>query len=302
MGEFEFVADFKICIGLYRVEGLLGGDMRSLLDVVRDADQAGIDQVSFPDHVVMGENLDGYPYGEYRLPPDEPWYEPMTMMAAVAAVTQRLRVSTGVLIAPLRPPALLAKQVATLDVLSGGRLDLGVGVGWQREEYAAQGLDYAARWGLLDDGLRACRKLWNEAPTSFESSSVRFERIRSDPQPIQSPIPIWFGVAPSPRQARRIAELGQGWNPQGLDEAGIRAGIEMIREAFLRAGRDPSQLAVRAHSRYELDARGRADLSASIEHAHRLAEIGVTHVSFASLFYAGNRAELVELFSTLADL
>ena len=88
----------------------------------------------------------------------------------------------------------------------------------------------------------------------------------------------------------------------GLDDAEIRVGIEMIREAFLGAGRDPSQLAVRAHARFELDAQGRADLSASIEHAHRLAEIGVTHVSFASVFYAGNRGELVDLFSTLAGL
>ena len=119
------MSDFKICIGLYRVEGLLGGDLRSLLDVVREADQAGIHQVIFPDHVVMGEKLEAYPYGEYRLPLDEPWYEPMTMMTAAASVTQRLRVSTGILISPLRPPALLAKQVATLDVLSDGRLDLG---------------------------------------------------------------------------------------------------------------------------------------------------------------------------------
>ncbi len=115
------------------------------VDLARAADGAGVDRVVVVDHVVMGPNTDAYNWGKFPTPPDAPWLEPMTVLAAMAAATTRVRLATGILIAPLRPAVLLAKQAATLDVLSQGRLDLGVGTGWQREEYDAEGLDFAAR-------------------------------------------------------------------------------------------------------------------------------------------------------------
>ena len=136
-----------------------GDDLRGLLETARIADEAGIGQLVLTDHVVMGENLDRYPYGRFPYPLEEPWPEPLTTLAAVAGCTKRIRLGTGVLIAALRPAVLLAKTLATLDALSGGRVDLGVGTGWQREEYQALGLPFEARGARLDDTLRACRTL-----------------------------------------------------------------------------------------------------------------------------------------------
>ncbi len=116
------------------------GEWARFLDLGRAADDAGIDRVVLVDHVVMGPHTENYAWGKFPVPPDAPWLEPLTMLSAIAAVTSRVRLATGILIAPLRPAALLAKQVATLDQLSGGRVDLGVGTGWQREEYDAEGL------------------------------------------------------------------------------------------------------------------------------------------------------------------
>jgi alkanesulfonate monooxygenase SsuD/methylene tetrahydromethanopterin reductase-like flavin-dependent oxidoreductase (luciferase family) len=127
------------------------GDWGALLDVARAAEAAGVDRLVVTDHVVLGPHLDAYAWGRFPTAPDGPWLEPLTVLTAMAGVTRAVRLSTGILIAPLRPAAVLAKTVATLDVLSGGRVDLGVGVGWQREEYDALGLDFDDRGRLLDD-------------------------------------------------------------------------------------------------------------------------------------------------------
>ena len=139
------------------------------IDLARAAAAAGVDRVVVVDHVVMGPNTDAYSWGKFPTPADAPWLEPLTVLAAMAAVTTRIRLATGILIAPLRPAVLLAKQAATLDVLSQGRLDLGVGTGWQREEYDAEGLDFAARGQLLTDTIAACRALWRDTPAAIDT-------------------------------------------------------------------------------------------------------------------------------------
>ena len=122
------------------------------LDLARAAEDAGVDRIVVVDHVVMGPHTDKYVWGKFPVPPDAPWFEPITMLTAIAAVTERVRLATGILIVPLRPAAFLAKQIATLDQLSNGRVDLGVGTGWQREEYDAAGVPWDERWQRLDDG------------------------------------------------------------------------------------------------------------------------------------------------------
>src|SRR5262249_2589073 len=110
---------------------IFGGDLALVLDAARVADRAGIDQLVLADHVLMGRRTDRSPYGTFPYGPDEPWPEPLTLLAAIAAVTERCRLATGILIVPLRPAVVIAKTAATVDRLSNGRLDLGVGVGWQ---------------------------------------------------------------------------------------------------------------------------------------------------------------------------
>ena len=172
--------------------------------------------------------------------------EPLTTLAAIAGATSRVRLVTGILIAPLRQAVVLAKTVASLDALSGGRVDLGVGVGWQPEEYAAVGVPFERRWSRLDDTMRACRVLWRRVPASFTSPTVSFDDVYCTPLPAQARLPVWYGAAMTDRLAARIAELGDGWYPVGAPTAEeLRTGGDVARKAFAEAGRDPSTLGVR---------------------------------------------------------
>ena len=133
------MADITVALGIYGIHNLFDGDMTKTIDVVKRADDLGFYQMVMTDHVVMGNRTDRYPYGEFPSPPETPWHDPLITLAAIASVTSHIRLSTSVLISPLRPPVVLAKMIATLDQLSHGRVDLGVGTGWQREEYEATG-------------------------------------------------------------------------------------------------------------------------------------------------------------------
>jgi probable F420-dependent oxidoreductase len=272
---------------------LYGDDLAGLVELGRIADDAGVDQLVVPDHVVMGPRLDRYPYGPFPLPLEEPWPEPLTLLAALAGATSRVRFGTGVLITPLRPPVLLAKTLATLDVLSRGRLDVGVGTGWQPEEYEAEGLDFAARWRLFEDGLRACRVLWRDAPASFRSETVSFEQVWCLPRPAQpGGPPLWFGVALGPKNLARIAELGAGWMPMDSRPEALRAGVAKLREAFRAAGRPFEGFGVRAHVDYVRRADKSLDLDATLASIPSRVEAGATSVSLALAQLVRSRAEI----------
>lgn len=285
----------RISLGVFSLERLFGGDPRAMIDVARQAEAAGVDQINFTDHVVMSARTDRYPFGKFPLPPEYPWFEPLTMLSAIAGATSRIRLATGVLITPLRPAVLLAKIAATLDVVSGGRLDLGVGTGWQREEYEASDIPFAGRTARMDDQLRACRVLWRDAPASFDSATVRFEGIWSNPKPVQSPLPLWFGLAPTEANARRIAELGQGWLPIYADPAYIRAGVELLRRAFESAQRDPAGLRVRATTPVSRDAKGAGDLDAALAAIDAARAAGATDIEFMAANFV-RRADQLPAF------
>jgi probable F420-dependent oxidoreductase len=237
----------RLIVGLSNFHDFLpNGEWHRLLDVAEAADAAGVDGISVVDHVVLGGDLDGYPYGAFPGGLDAPWLEPLTTLAAFVGRTEGARLMTGVLVAPLRPAALLAKTVATLDQLSGGRLELGVGTGWLAEEYGALGLDYADRGRLLDSTLDACRDLWSPGATNFHSDFVHLEAVHSSPPPLQAGVPIWVGGDLHPRNVRRIVERADGWIPSPpARPAEIAAGAEKLRTAFEEAGRDPTALRVR---------------------------------------------------------
>ena len=281
----------QVSVTISGLSRLFGADLARVVDAARVADAAGIHQIVLPDHLAIGTRTDRYPFAPtFPYPPEEPWLEPIATLSAVAAVTSRVRLGTGVLVGPLRGALLLAKSIATLDVLSHGRVDLGIGSGWQREEFTEPGAPFVGRTARMEDQVRACRALWEqEPPVSFTSDTVSFADLWCEPRPVQARVPVWFGGDASLRTARRIATLGDGWLPVGVtpDEVLVE-GIGNLSAACGEVGRDPACIGVRAGLPVALDADGRVDLDATRARADELGELGVTTVSVAlGRFLAG---------------
>ncbi len=243
MGDMEHVG---LSINLPTFGAFLGGDLRRIVDVARLCEQAGVDEVAVSDHIVMGPDVSLYPWGRFPITPDEPWLEPLTVLSAVAVATDRVGLHTSILVAPLRPAALLAKQAATIDALSQGRLSLGVGTGWQEAEFAAIGADFATRGRLLDETIGACRALWTDMPAAFHGELVDFDDTYCSPRPVRSGgVPVLFSGTLTPRNLRRIVTMGDGWHPiMTATPDDVATGVATLRRAFEDAGRDPSSLAV----------------------------------------------------------
>ena len=291
-----------LSLGVPNFGDWFGRDWTQLLDLARAADAAGVDRLVVTDHVLMGNNTDAYVWGRFPTAPDAPWLEPLACLTAVAGVTSRVRLATGIIIAPLRSAPVLAKTVATLDVLSGGRVDLGVGVGWQREEYDASGLDFAARGRLLDDTIGACRALWSESPAAYTSTTVSFTDVYCSPQPVQPRLPVWFSGTFTQRTRRRVLELGDGWIPiMGASVDDIRTGARELRDAADRP------IDVQAPVRPVRGGDG-LDVAATMDGVPELLDAGVTNVylNAASVAASPNAAierlpELVGAFRSVAS-
>ncbi|MDB4470805.1 TIGR03619 family F420-dependent LLM class oxidoreductase [Deltaproteobacteria bacterium] len=295
--------NLKVCLGIFGLENFFDGDFSGVIDLIKEADQLGIHQMSITDHVVMGERTDRYPYGEFPVPPEYDWFEPMTTMAVIAGATSHIRLSTSIMITPLRSTVLLAKSAATLDVLSQGRLDLGVGTGWQREEYDASMLPFKGRGQRLEDQLRACQVLWRDAPASFESETVSFDRIYCRPSPRQDGgIPIWFGLPPKVHNASLMAELGVGWIPITYDLSEIGRGVAILRKAFTEAGREPAELKVRAQLLPQLGSSGAPDIDKTLESVEAAIEAGVTHLEILPYVFCSNTSELQSFLKKIFKL
>ena len=280
-------------------------DLGNVVDLAVAAESAGIDTVIVVDHVVMSENTEAYEWGPFPYTDmTTPWMEPLSVLAAVAGATTTVRLSTGIIIAGLRPAALLAKTAATLDVLSGGRLDLGVGTGWQKEEYDACGLDFAKRGRILTDTLGACRELWQGGPVEFESETVSLANVWCHPTPVQpGGIPLFVAGTLSRNNLDRLIRFGDGWIPiMGEDAAGIAAGVTRIRAVWSEAGRDPDELRVRAPLPAIRDDAGKPQLRQTIENAAQLAEIGVTEAAIALQPWTRSAAQAPDFFAELCDV
>src|SRR3954452_9725919 len=285
-------------------------DWRFMIERAQVAEAAGIDRLVVSDHVGFGEDLEAYGKPELggieggRQPtgPDGCWLEPLTTLAVIAGATTRIRLATGVVLAALRRPVVLAKTAATLDVLSGGRLDLGVGIGWQREEYEASGLDYAARGRLLDHTLEVCRTLWSDERSSIDTPELAFDGIHAMPKPTQAGgLPVWVSGRANARVAQRLARFGRGWIPWAEDAAAPATAVPTMRSEVERAGGDP-KFDVLVPFRVARSDGGGADLAAVRAGLEELATVGVTdvlvHVRALRSFAEAEAAygELVETF------
>jgi probable F420-dependent oxidoreductase len=281
---------------------LHGDNPRGIIDLARRTEDAGAGGVVLADHVLLGKHVDRYPWGTFPFPSDAPWLEPLTMLTAIAAVTDRIKLTTGILIVPLRPAALLAKTAATIDVLSAGRFELGVGTGWQEEELTAQGVDPARRGQILTDYIAACRALWGSSPASFASESVSFDEVWSEPKPMHDGrLPVLFSGTLGRRNLARIVGLGDGWIPiMGETVEGIASGITTLRAAYESAGRTPDDLIVRAPLPLRRADSGGPSLAATLDGALALAEIGVTDVYLTLTAFVHEESQVGPWFDELA--
>jgi probable F420-dependent oxidoreductase len=225
------------------------GNLRGLVDAAVEAEEAGFDAAMVSEHVVLGPGADanGVPENprDYALPgnqdPSTPWPDALTLLSAVASATTTLRLVASSIIAPLRHPLLLAKQIATLDLLSKGRLVVQPTVSWHRPEYGALGVPFERRGELLDEHLAAWRVLWRDSPASFDGRYYRFSDVWLEPKPFRPEGPaLWFGgETMHERLLRRLVEFGSGFNPLGRpsDED-----LDRLRSGMAGGGRDIAEL------------------------------------------------------------
>jgi probable F420-dependent oxidoreductase len=261
-------------------------DLGALVRMAAEAEAAGFDAAMVSEHVVLGPGADanGVPENprDYALPgnqdPSTPWPDALTLLSAVASATTTLRLVASSIIAPLRHPLLLAKQLATLDLLSRGRLVVQPTVSWHRPEYEAIGVPFARRGELLDDHLAVWRAVWRHTPASFEGSFYRFADVALEPKPFRPDGPaLWFGgETMHERLLRRLVGYGSGFNPLGSpsDED-----LERLRSAMVAARRDPAELELVGGTRGRFaDAESVADLGEALASIPPQLERGFTTI------------------------
>jgi len=261
-------------------------DLRALVRMAQEAEDAGFDAVMVSEHVVLGRGADANGRmpnpRDYALPgnqePATPWPSSLVLLSAIASVTSVLRLAAAAIIAPLRHPLLLAKDLATLDLLSEGRLVVLPTVSWHEPEYDALGVSFADRGALLDEHLAAWEAAWRPSPVSFAGRFYAFEDVWVEPKPWRSEGPrLWFGSSTlHERLLRRLVRFGHGWNPLGrpTDEE-----LERLRTALTAAGRDTAGVELVGGTRGRFpDARSVADLDEALATIPAQVERGFTSI------------------------
>lgn len=212
----------------------------------RAAEKAGFDSLWTADHPVLPERYESaYPYdpsGKIPGSSGSPLPDSLVWLTWVAAHTETIKLGTGVLILPLRNPLVLAKELASLDVLSGGRMLLGIGVGWLEEEFEALGVPFGDRGRRTDEWVEVMRALWASDPASYSGKRMSFEDMRSNPKPINASVPVVVG-GHSRKAAERAGRLGDGFFPLGGDLAEL---LDVVRQTAAGCGRDPEAIEVTA--------------------------------------------------------
>ncbi len=240
------------------------------IELARAVEERGLDSLFFPEHThIPASRKTPYPVGGDL--PREYWHthDPFVALAAAAAVTRRIRLGTGICLVIERDPITLAKEVASLDMVSGGRMIFGVGGGWNREEMENHGTDYKRRWKILREKILAMREIWTKADAEFHGEFVKFDPIWSYPKPVQTGgPPVWLGSG-SKRCFERVVEYCNGWMPNFHEPKRLAEGIERLREAAARAGRRFDTITLAAYA-----------VPAEEDRARQLIRLGFRHVIF----------------------
>lgn len=226
----------------------------TLLPLAEHAERLEYDALWVTDHIVLPvQTASRYPYsstGRFVVDTTADYLEPIASLAFIAGRTRRIRIGTSVLVVPIRHPLEAAKALATIDVLSGGRLTVGAGTGWLAEEFAVLGVPFADRAARTEEYLRVFKEVWTNPRPRFDGTFVKFADIAVEPKPVQTPHPpIWIGGRGS-RVLRRVAELGDGWQPMALRPPGtlepdaFAVEVAKLHDLLAARGRDPASVTV----------------------------------------------------------
>jgi probable F420-dependent oxidoreductase len=262
-------------IGVIFPQTEVGGDHGAVRAIGQAADELGYRHLAAYDHVLGGDTtVLGDLGGPYTI--EDPFREPLTMFAYLAGCTS-LAFATSILIGPQRQSALLAKQAAEVDILCGGRLRLGLGIGWNRIEYDALGMPFDQRGEILEEQVVVLRALWTERSVTFDG---RFHQIRAAglaPLPLQRPIPIWVGAF-APAALRRVGRIADGWFPMVRPGGGLDKALEIIGEGAAEVNRDVSD--IKFEGRLEYSVRDHAKIA---DHARRWQQAGASYLSLNTM-------------------
>jgi probable F420-dependent oxidoreductase len=292
----------KLIAGLFGLHNFYDGDINSYIEIAQAAEEMGFHGVSLTDHVVMGKNLHKYPFGSFPLPSEAPWYEPLTVLTMIASHTKTLHLGTAVLIVPLRNPALLAKTAATIDMISKGRLELGVGMGWQAEEYHVAGVPFENRAEIFWETLEICKLLWAESPASHDGNVYQFEDIWCQPQPMQgADLPLLFGLKMTAKNAEKIAQIGHGWIPIKTDAEFISTGKNLLDQAFKEHNRNEAPR-IRGQLPTQIDSSGVPSLDLTLKELENSIAAGLTEVEIFPINFVRSKEDIVPVLKAISEL
>jgi probable F420-dependent oxidoreductase len=254
----------------------IGTDPAAVRDYAQAAETLGYDHILAYDHV-LGANTDSRPGWKPPYTYKDPFYEPLVFFSYIAGFTKTIGLVPGVIVLPQRQTALVAKQAAVLDVLSGGRLRLGIGIGWNFVEYEALGENFKNRGRRSEEQVHVLRALWTQELVTFNGKWHKITDAGINPLPVQRPIPIWFGGGADPT-LRRIGYLGDGWFPQLEPDERYRATFDKLAAYAREAGRDPSKIGIEAR----VSVRNRP-IEECVKEAQRWSEMGATYLALNTM-------------------
>ena len=291
-------------IGVVFSQADAGLDAGAMRQWSRDAESAGFHHILAYDHVLGAspERLGPGPFGAFPAAPyttANTFQEILALFSHLAGVTSTIRFVTSVLVLPQRQTAVAAKQIATVDFLSGGRLDVAVGVGWNAAEYEGLGVDFTQRTGILEEQIQVMRLLWSEPVVSFHGTYHTLEGVGINPLPTRT-MPILIGSGAATPVLRRVARVADGWMPlliPGLDPVSLRDAVTKLRQICEDEGRDPATLSI--HGRVYLGDGWQGRLVEAQELGCNVCSVGFNRMANPTATHAEHLAQMIEARSEI---
>lgn len=292
-------------VGISFPQTAIGTDVSVIRDFLQAVEGAGYDHLTALDHVLgahpdrFTEAIDGFSAPPYTT--ESEIHEVFTLLAYVAALTERIEFATSILVLPQRQAPLVAKQAAAIDILSRGRLRLGIGVGWNYAEFDGMGEDFHTRGRRFEEQIEVLRRLWTEPLVTFTGRWHTLDRLSINPRPVQRPIPVWIGCGAAEPLLRRVGRLADGWMPRQTGQPGedFSAVLERLRGYAHQAGRDPGSIGIDVRISADLD-----DPQPWLKRARDMQALGVSHITLSTPrdgFTPAQRVAAVPRYKQLLD-